>query len=145
MAERVDLPADPWLDTELAQDKVVPFHHVGEHVSVSRASLVVHRPAGVDHLQLPVRDEGANTVLHRFGLQIPPHLEELDLDLHEATLRVREKRGHDRAEFDLNICALDIVSSSIEVLVDRLQPADIVVRVRADVHRDPLSDYQGKK
>ena len=43
-------------------------HHVVDHVSVGRTGLVVHRPAGVDNLQLTIVDEGADLGLHVLAL-----------------------------------------------------------------------------
>lgn len=130
MAKWIDLPSDPWLNSKLLYDPIVTNHHVVDHVVVCRTSLIMHGPTSVDQLKLTIFDECFDSVLHGVILIVPPHFEELHLDLREFSLWVVNERPHDIGELDLDVGPLSISIGSIEVLFDGLQPPNVIMGVR---------------
>jgi len=86
MAKRIDLPAYSGFDSEFFFEELKAIHVVVEHVVVDRASLVMHRPASIDHLKLSVFNQLPDVVLHLIRLFVPPHGEELHFNLRELPL-----------------------------------------------------------
>lgn len=127
MAEWIDLPTDSGFDAELLHDEVVAHHHVVYHIFVDWAGLVMHRPTSVNEFKLATSDKSASLFLHVFVLLIPPHFEELHLHFRELSARVLKQRVDYRGKFDSHHGSLNILLITIEVLIDRLQPSDIVV------------------
>ena len=64
-------------------------------------------------------------------MAIPPHGEELHLDLSESLVRILEKLIDSSGNDHVDLSSLDILRRASKILVHRLQPAYIVVRVRA--------------
>lgn len=56
VTEWVDLPADSRFDAEFLKHKLVTELHVGDHVLVMGASLVVHGPTTVQELEATLRN-----------------------------------------------------------------------------------------
>lgn len=94
--------------------------HIIDHIIVGWASLIMHRPSCIDQLKLPIFNELLDMVLHGIVLVIPPHLEELHLDLGEFSLRVVNEGPHDIGELNLNVGPLSISIRSIEIFFDGL-------------------------
>ena len=86
MTEWIGLPSDSWLNSKLLKDKIMPNHHIVDHVLVGWTSFVVHRPATVDQFELTIFDKSLNRFLHLSILLVVPHAEELHLDLREFSL-----------------------------------------------------------
>lgn len=80
VTEWIDLPTDSWLDSELIKDPLVSHNMVIDHVFISWASLVVHRPPSIDKLKLTIGNEFLDLRLHVVFLLSPPHREELHLN-----------------------------------------------------------------
>mmetsp|Transcript_521 Transcript_521/g.550 ORF Transcript_521/g.550 Transcript_521/m.550 type:complete len:222 (-) Transcript_521:59-724(-) len=139
VTEGVDLPADARFHTELLLEEFHADHVVVDHVVVDRAGLVVHGPAAVDELQLAVLHQGLHRLLHVVGLAVPPHSEEFDLHLRELPLRVINQSVHNSSDLHFYVRPLGAPVGSVEVLVDSLQPPDVVVRVRDDMDSQLLS------
>eukprot|EP00964_Phaeocystis_antarctica_P118442 scaffold82230_cov73-Phaeocystis_antarctica.AAC.2 len=111
-----------------------------DHVDVVRRRLIVHAPAAVDKLQLPRPHEPPRERLDLRCLLRPPTLEEGLFRVDELALGVLGQRADHRVEDVPNARVLDAVVLPSVVLIDRLQPADVVMCVRDDVHvEDPLS------
>ena len=117
MAERINLPPDPWLYTEFFFDPLVTDEHVVYHVIVSWASLVMHRPSTIYEFKLATFYESFNSVLHIVILVIPPHVEELHLNLGEFSIRVVNERPYNVSELNLDISPLNVPLRAIEVLI----------------------------
>jgi len=88
VAERVDVPADSGLHAYLLQQVLMPDDHVVELVFVVSAGLIVHAPACVHKLKAAFFGEGPHVGLGLLGLVLPPHGEELHLDLRVLATRV---------------------------------------------------------
>ena len=112
----------------MANDMVV------DHVLVSGTGLIMHGPPSIDNLKLAICDEPFYLILSLVILVIPPHLEELHFNLREFTLRVIEKGIDDSSKFHSYISPLGVLLGSVEVLVDGLEPTDIIMGVRHDMH-----------
>ncbi len=138
VAERVELPLhrrDAAVAKLLLQQAVAERRLV-DHRDVVRRRLVVHAPAAVDKVELAARNERLRRRLARRRELAPPPLEEGLLDVRELARRVLRERRHHRVEDHPHVRVLDRVVRAAEVLVDRLEPPDVVVRVRHDVERD---------
>ena len=133
MAKWVDLPADSRLYIEFFKNEIMANHHVVDHIFIDWASFIMHRPPGIDQLKLTILHKASNFLSHLVSLLVPPHLEELHLNLHELSSRVSKQGIDDGGELYANHGSLEILRVAIEVLIDRLEPSDIVVRVRHDV------------
>ncbi len=136
VAEGVDVPGDPRLDAELLHQEVVALLHVVDKVVKVRAGLVGHAPAGVEEIQTALLDDLAHLGLHGVRLLVPPHGEELHLDLRVVLGLVSDKFTHYILYQKLHVRALNVIFGSREVLVDSFQPADVVVRVGDHMHRE---------
>lgn len=136
MAEWIDLPSDSWLDSKLLNDPIVTNHHVVDHVVVCGTGLIMHGPTSVDQLKLTIFDEFLDSVLHGVILIVPPHFEELHLDLRELSLWVVDERPHDIGELNLDVGPLSVSIGSIEVLLDGLQPPNVIMGVRHNMDID---------
>ena len=71
-------------------------HHVVDHILVVRASFVVHRPSGVNELELAVLGEVSYLALGIVVLFGPPHLEELHLNLSILAIRILQQLCNSR-------------------------------------------------
>ena len=109
-------------------------HHVVHHVVVMSASFIVHGPTGVDKLEAALLYELAHIILLLLSLRSPPHGEELHLHLGEALFLVFHELKDIRVNDVLHFRMLDTLGRACEVLVDSLEPADIVVAVGDNVH-----------
>ena len=138
MTKWIDVPADPrsGVVAELTLKELMADHHVVHHVIVMCAGLIMHRPARVHKLKAAFFDKLAHFSLLVFGLLVPPHGEELHLDLGEPLFGVILELNHVCADNVLNIGDLDILSRTCEVFVYGFEPADIVVGVRDHVNED---------
>ena len=130
MTEWVDLPADDRDDVELIFEVGVAERLLVHHVDVVRHRLVVHAPAAVDERKLLGVDELAHLRLGGVGLHAPPALEEGDLGVDELARRVARKALDHGGDHAANVGVLDRVVGPGVVLVDGLEPAGVVVRVR---------------
>jgi len=91
VTEWVDLPADSRFDAEFLKHKLVTELHVGDHVLVMGASFVVHGPTSINNFETALRYECAHILLHSVSLFIPPHGEELHLNVGELLDWVEKK------------------------------------------------------
>ena len=130
------MPSATWLSilAKLTIDPLMPNQHVIHQVVVMRGTLIVHRPACTHKLQSTFLDQLPHIILLLVSLFVPPHREELHLNLGVPFLFICHQLHHNRVDNVLNIGHLDILFRASEVLVRCLQPADIVVTVRHDVH-----------
>ena len=138
VAKRIDVPADRRGVSEGLLKPLMARHHVIHHVIVVSAGLIMHRPARVHKLEAAFFDKLAHFSLLVFGLLVPPHGEELHLDLGEPLFGVILELNHVCADNVLNIGDLDILSRACEVFVDSFEPADIVVAMGDDVDEEVI-------
>ena len=96
--------------------------------------LTVLSPAVQHEGELAARDQLLCDVAALVVLLVPPPLEEGLLGEGEAPVGVHLEALDDGVEGVADAGVLEIVSLAVEVLVDRLEPADIVVRVGDQVH-----------
>mmetsp|Transcript_14435 Transcript_14435/g.19565 ORF Transcript_14435/g.19565 Transcript_14435/m.19565 type:complete len:244 (+) Transcript_14435:354-1085(+) len=136
VTERVDVPTDAWDGevSKLAQEELVANHHVVHHIVVMGACFILHGPASVDELKTTLPDKLAHVIFLLLGLALPPHGEELHLDLSESLLFVSHELHDIGVDDVLDIGVLFILIATSEVLIYGLEPADVVVAVRNNVH-----------
>jgi len=133
VSERVNLPSDPGSYPDLFQKELMPRHHIINHILIVRACLVVHGPSRVDELELTVLCEVAHLSLGVVVLLLPPHLEELHLNLGVLAVRVFNQLGDCGVQGHLNVGVLDVWAAPREIPVHSFFPAEVVVGVRDQV------------
>ena len=141
MTKWVNLPPNSWSDTEFIDNPLVPNKMVIDHILISGTSLIMHGPAGINQLKLAILHQFLYFFLFIVSLQIPPHSEELHFDLREFAVGVFFECIHNRSEFHIDIGVLDILATSIKILVKVFQPANIVMRVRHNVNSGGPTGY----
>ena len=103
------MPANAGFHAELSLDELVSDHHVVDHVRVVNASLVVHAPAGIQHLKSARPNQLTDGVLELVVLLIPPHGEELHLNVRKALFFVEEQLTDNTIEDEFYLDSLDAV------------------------------------
>ena len=128
----IDVPANDWdrIISKLTLEPLVTDEHVVHHVVVVRTGLVMHGPASVHKFKTTLFDKVAHSVFFGLILVVPPHGEEFHLDLAEALLFVGKKLNYIGVNNVLHIGGLDVLRGAREVLIGRLEPADVIVTVR---------------
>ena len=103
------MPAYAWCHAELSFDEFVPNHHVVDHIRVVNASLIMHAPAGIQHLKSARPNQLTDGVLELVVLLIPPHGEELHLNVRKALFFVEEQLTDNTIEDEFYLDSLDAV------------------------------------
>ena len=125
----VELPADGRDRIELVAQQRVTERGLVDHVDVVRRGLVVHAPPTVDEGQPLLAHELSRQRLGLVRLRTPPPLEEGDLGVDKRALWILGERLDDRRNETADVGVLDRVVGTAVVLIDRLEPAGVVVRV----------------
>ena len=129
MTEGVDVPANGGCVVKLALEELVTDLHVVDHVIVMGAGLVVHRPASVHELEAVILDELFDIVLSLLCLTRIPHGEELHFNLSEHLGLVEDELVYDSVQDVPDVGNSVLLIEATVVLIDGLQPTDIVVGV----------------
>ena len=103
------------------------------------ACFVMHRPTSVHKIEATFLDKLMDLFLHLFSLTLPPHRPKFHLNLSETLLLVGHELDDIGVNNVLNVGLLRVLVRPHEVLVGRLEPAHVVVRVGDDVHVQMLS------
>ena len=141
MAEWIQMPSDARLDAKLLEQIVMTRLHVVDDVWVIGTSLVVHTPPSIHELKLSIQDELPDISLHLFSLVSPPQIPEAHFDLCEFALRVTQQLLDGEVDDQFHVANLDIVAVACVVLVDGLQPTNIIVRMRNQVHKRDITPW----
>ena len=141
VTEWIDLPSDSRLDSELIEDPLMSDDVIVDHVLVSWASLIVHGPSSVDKLELTVGNELLDESLHVIILVFPPHLEEFHLNFGELSFGVVPEAVHNGCEFDTYVGILSLLFAAIVVLINGLEPSNVIMRMWHNVHINWLSRF----
>lgn len=132
MTERIDLPADG-RSTAFVKSVVEilqsPRHLIDDTLIVC-GGLVVHAPTAADNLQPTLGHQLLYLVLQLRWLFVPPFKEEHALGVDETSLWIAQQRMHHRIDDLLYASLLDSLFFIVEVLIDRFEPANVIVRVR---------------
>ena len=127
MAEGVHVPTDAWLHSELLQQELVTDHHVVDNVLIMSARLIVHTPTRIHELESPLLHQLTYLVLECTSLVLPPHAEELHLDISESLVGISEQLI-DHCVYDhVHVCLGYVLIRACVVLVYSLKPAYIVM------------------
>ena len=140
MAEGVHVPPDAGLHSELLQQELVTDHHVVDNVLIMSARLIVHTPTRIHELESPLLHQLTYLVLKCTSLVLPPHAEELHLDISESLVGVSEQLI-DHCVYDhVHVCLGYVLIRACVVLVYSLEPTHIIMSVRDKMHCDlPLT------
>ena len=138
VAEGVDVPGHAGDVVEGLLQPAQPHRHLVHEVLVVHARLVRHAPARVHELQLSLLHQGPHPLPLTLGGLVPPAVEEGHLDDRELVVRVIGELLHDSVDRVLHPRELGAHVGPVEVVVDRLEPAHVVVRVGDQVHGQVL-------
>ena len=136
MAEGVHVPTDAGLHSKLLQQELVADHHVVDHVLIMSARLIVHTPTRIHELESPLLYQLTYLVLECTSLVLPPHAEELHLDISESLVGISEQLI-DHCVYDhVHVCLGYVLIRACVVLVYSLEPTHIIMSVRDKMHCD---------
>ena len=127
VAEGVDMPPYSRNILKFLEQELMALSHVFNDIQIIRTCLVVHRPACIHKLELPIFDVLFDSCPHFLSLITPPLRKEGHFYLHERPLRVLFKLPHDRSDGHLHVSCLDIIPGPCVVLVYCLEPPHVVV------------------
>lgn len=139
VTEWINLPSDSGFDSKLIKDPLMPNNVIIDHVFISGASLIVHRPSSIDKLKLTIGNELLDLGLHVVFLVGPPHREEFHLNFGELSFRIIREAVHNSGKFHTNVGHLGLFITSIVVLINGLKPSDVIMRMRHNVDVDWLT------
>ena len=129
------MPTDSWLNPEFLEDPLMTDNVVIDHILISGASFIVHGPSSIDKLKLTIGNQFLNLRFLLITLVIPPHFEKLHLYLREFSGRVILESIHYGGKFKTNTRELDVFSSTVEILIESLEPSNVIMRVRDNMNR----------
>jgi hypothetical protein len=90
VAERIYVPANAGLPSELLEVPFMTLIHVVDHILIVSAGFVLHAPASIDYFQAALLNELADLSLHIISLIFPPHAQELHLHISELLVRISQ-------------------------------------------------------
>ena len=122
------------LDSESAHDPQMSLGHIVDDVLVVTGGLVVHGNASAHELQLLILDQLPDFGLLVLVLLAPPLHEEPDLDLDELVVGVGLQLSHVVADYLTHVELQRVLVVPVIVVVQRSDPAEVVVAVRHKVH-----------
>mmetsp|Transcript_33580 Transcript_33580/g.51656 ORF Transcript_33580/g.51656 Transcript_33580/m.51656 type:complete len:226 (+) Transcript_33580:2775-3452(+) len=138
MTEAIQQPGSSGNYSKFFLEEGVAHHHVVDDIGVVGASLVVGTPATVEELESTLLNVLLETILDLSGLASVPHVEILHLDVSELGPGALLHFGHDTVENDGDGGMLRLLVESSVVLIDGLEPAQVVVGVGDHVHEHLL-------
>jgi len=100
------------------------------------SGLIVHAPCSTGEFQTTLVDQFPHDLLRSLRLLRPPFCEEGGLHLNEATGGILDQLSDYGIDDVLDTSVLNVAPVTIEVLIDGLQPSDIVVRMGHHVNVD---------
>ncbi len=112
------------------------YSHLVNKVLVIHVGLIRHAPSSVDEMQL----SSSNNVPHLLALLIsgliPPPVKEGNLHNRELVLRMFVKLTDDSVNGVLHSCKLGAHVASVVIVINRLEPSNIIMRMRDDMDSD---------
>jgi len=117
-------------DAELFGNEAVAERRIVDHVDVRRRRLVVHGPRAIQKDHLPRGDGGGHVGDGAVARRLDPALEESLLHVRKSAVGIVAQVLKHGADREPRVCVLDSVVAARAVLVDCLEPTDVVVAVR---------------
>jgi len=125
----INVPSDSRLDSEFIKQKLVPVHHIVDHVLEVWASLVVHAPACIHELETAFLDKLPHISFGLLILFIIPHGEEFHFNVSKFTVRILNQFWDNRTQDHVDLSNLVCLIRSCVILVNSFEPSNVVVRV----------------
>ena len=117
-------------DSERLLKECMPCHYIRNEFLVSGTRLVTRSPPSIDELELSPSDQVFDVGPGRLILHVPPPFEVVYLGPWELAVRLLSEFLDDAGDYEADL--------RVEVLLGRLEPADVVVRVRNEVDVEQL-------
>lgn len=134
MSKGIEHPANSWAHAELFLEVLVSHLHVQNYFLIISGAFVVRDPAALHDLQPSLFYQSFDKLLI-FTVQIPvKHLEDFHITISESTFRILGKLINHALQDSLNVCSILRKILSSVVLVNRLPPPGILMRVHHHVH-----------
>jgi len=134
VAEGIDVPANPGSDPKFIFQKLVAEVHIVDHIFVMRSSFVMHAPASVYYFKSSVRDELLDLILGLLVLASVPHVEEFHFNVSELPVFVLFEFFYHSRYYQVNLSRRSCLIRTDVVLVNRLNPADIIVGMSQEMN-----------
>ena len=103
--------------------------HVVYNRRVMSSSFIIHAPASSYELQSSLINKILDNILHRLTLFTPPPPEEGRFNVDEPALLILQQGMDDTVQDVLDSSSLNIISAAVVILINSLQPSNIIVSV----------------
>ena len=133
MSKRIDMPGNFRHVVESVLQPAKTDSHLIHKILVVHVCLIGHTPSCVDELDLSVGDQIFHLLFLSIGGLVPPPVEEGHFNDGELVFRVFGEFADDGVDGVLHSCELCPHVSAVEVVVDCLEPSDVVVGVGDEV------------
>jgi len=134
VAKRVKVPSNSWTNPKFTLQESMTDHHVINQVLVVRTSFISGTPSAVCELKSAFFNKLLNLSLHLLCLAVVPHSKVFHLDVSEDSLWVLDQLFNHCIKNKSHISMLRILVCAREVLVDRLDPAYIVMGMSYEMY-----------
>jgi hypothetical protein len=133
MPKGIDVPGSGWNIVECILKPAKSNSHLIDEVLVIHVGLIGHAPSSINEMKL----SPSNDVPHLLPLLIcglvPPSIEEGHFHNREFILRVFVEFAHDSVDGVLHACELGAHVAAVEIIIDCLEPPDIIMGMGYDV------------
>mmetsp|Transcript_5465 Transcript_5465/g.15417 ORF Transcript_5465/g.15417 Transcript_5465/m.15417 type:complete len:235 (-) Transcript_5465:156-860(-) len=152
VTKRIELPSNDRRDVQGASQKIVPRARLIDHAHVMRCRFVVHGPTAVDEAELGwivvvvVNQTPQRRSLFDAGRGGPPRVQKFGFHVGKGPGIVLEQRREGGGKDASDKSALvDGSVATVVILIDRLAPTHVVVRVRYHVNIEHGGVVRGGK
>ena len=133
MSEGVDVPGHLRHVVEGLLQPPQSHSHLVNEVLIVHVCLIRHAPSSINELDLPIGYNGFHLLFLPIGGLVPPTVEKSHLDDGKLVLGVFREFADNGVNSVLDSCELGAHVSTIKVVVNCLEPPDIVVGVGNEV------------
>lgn len=134
MSKGIDVPGNFGHVVESVLQPAQTHSHLVDEILVVHVGFVRHAPPRVDELDLSVGHQRLHLLLLAVSGLVPPSVEEGHFDDGELVLGVFGQFADNRVDGVLHSCELGPHVPAVEIVVDSLEPSDVVVGVGNEVH-----------
>ena len=108
-------------------------------VLIIHAGFIGHAPTCVEELKLSVGDKSLHLLFLSICSLVPPSVEKGHFNDRKCIFSILAEFAHNSVNSVLHSCELSLHVSSVEVVIDCLEPSHIIVRVRNEMDGQQLS------
>lgn len=127
MAKGIDLPACGGSYIKVIKNELMAQRHLVDDVLVIGCGFIIHAPSTANEFELAIFDECFGYLLGVIILEVPPHFEKGGLDLNESARGILLQFLNISVDGVLNGGKLNRLLESVKVLIDSLEPTNVIV------------------